>query len=169
MGFSPLEGVVMATRSGDIDPGLLLYLQRVLPMTPERMEKLLNEESGLLGVSGISADMRVLLASNDAAAHFAVELYSYRARKCVGAYLAVLGGVDAILFGGGVGEYAPVIREKILSGMQWARIALDEDANRKAIGHETHINRAESGAEIWVIPVDEAVMLAEQAQAVLAN
>lgn len=172
MGFSPLEGLMMATRSGDIDPGLLLYLQRTLSMTPERMERLLNEESGLLGVSGTSADMRTLLASDDPAARLAVDLYCYRARKYVGAYLAVLGGTDAILFGGGVGENAPVIREKILGGMQWARIALDAEANRNAVGIEAHISRigeevGNGSVEIWVIPVDEAAILAEQAQTVL--
>ena len=174
MGFSPLEGLMMATRSGDLDPGLLLYLQRTLSLSPERMEKLLNEESGLLGVSGTSADMRALLASTDAAARLAVELYCYRARKYVGAYLAVLGGADAILFGGGVGENAPVIREKILGDMQWAHLSLDAEANRNAVGMETRISRigdaaGNGGVEIWVIPVDEAVILAEEAQAVLST
>lgn len=173
MGFSPLEGLVMATRSGDVDPGLLLYLQRTLSMTPERMETLLNEESGLLGVSGTSADMRTLLASNDAAARLAVELYCYRARKYVGAYLAVLGGADAILFGGGVGENAPLVREKILDGMQWAHISLNAEANRNAIGVEKCISRADDHVvsdqvQVWVVPVDESVILAEEAQAVLS-
>ncbi len=170
MGFSPLEGLMMATRSGDLDPGLLLYLQRTLSMSPERMEKLLNKESGLLGVSGTSADMRALLASNEAAARLAVEVFCYRARKYIGAYLAVLGGVDAILFGGGIGENAPEIREKILGGMQWAHLSLDTEANCNAVGMETRISPIGNGcAEIWVIPVDEAVILAEEAQAVLSS
>lgn len=167
MGFSPLEGLVMATRSGDIDPGLLLYLQRSLSMTPERMERLLNEESGLLGLSGVSADMRTLLASNEAAAQLAVALYCYRARKYVGAYLAVLGGVDAILFGGGVGENAPAIRESILERMHWAGIDLDPQANRQAVGATGRISRPGERPEVWVVPVDEATLLAEHARAVL--
>jgi acetate kinase len=118
--------------------------------------------------------MRALLASTDAAARLAVELYCYRARKYVGAYLAVLGGADAILFGGGVGENAPAIREKILGGMQWAHLSLDTHANRNAIGMETRISRIGDAVgngcvEIWVIPVDEAVILAEEAQAVLST
>lgn len=174
MGFSPLEGLMMATRSGDVDPGLLLYLQRTLSMTPDRMERLLSTESGLLGVSGASADMRALLASDDSAARLAVELYCYHARKYVGAYLAVLGGADAILFGGGVGENAPVVREKILGGMQWAHISLDAEANRNTVGSEACISRigdevGNDGSEIWVIPVDEAAILAEEAQAVLSG
>lgn len=174
MGFSPLEGLMMATRCGDLDPGLLLYLQRTLLMTPERMEQLLNEESGLLGVSGTSADMRALLTSNDAAGRFAVALYCYRARKYIGAYLAVLGGADAILFGGGVGENAPVVREAILGGMQWAHISLDAEANWKAVGVEAIISQsgdriAHGSVEIWVTPVDESVILAEEALTVLST
>ena len=165
---------MMATRSGDVDPGLLLYLQRTLSMTPDRMERLLTTESGLLGVSGASADMRALLASDDSAARLAVELYCYRARKYVGAYLAALGGADAILFGGGVGENAPVVREKILGEMQWANISLDAEANRNTVGIKACISQigddvAHDGGEIWVIPVDEAAILAEEAQAVLSG
>lgn len=104
MGFSPLEGLMMATRSGDVDVGLITFLQRQESLTPDQTERLLNEHSGLLGVSGISADMRLLLESQDERARLAVDLYCYRARKYLGAYLAVLGGADAIVFGGGAGE-----------------------------------------------------------------
>jgi acetate kinase len=173
MGFSPLEGLVMATRSGDVDPGLLLYLQRTLSISPERMEQLLNHDSGLLGVSVASADMRELLASDAAAARLAVELFCYRARKYIGAYLAVLGGAEAILFGGGVGENTPEVRERILTGMEWAGIKLDSATNRGAVGVEARINASpdrDSGhVAIWVIPVDEAHILAAQARAVLAG
>lgn len=165
MGFSPLEGLVMATRSGDVDPGVLLYLQRALPMTPERMETLLNDESGLLGIAGTSSDMRALLSSTDEHARLAVDLYCYRARKYIGAYLAVLGGVDAILFGGGVGENAPTIRQRILEGLQWADVALDEAANNSAIGVAARISGIDS-VPVHVVPVDEAVLLATDAHAV---
>src|SRR3954451_2243960 len=104
MGFSPMEGLVMATRSGDIDAGLITFLQRKKTLTPGQLDALLNERSGLLGVSGISPDIRQLLSSADARACLAVDLYCYRARKYLGAYLAVLNGADAIIFGGGVGE-----------------------------------------------------------------
>jgi acetate kinase len=167
MGFSPLEGLVMATRGGDIDPGLLLFLQRAEGLTPERMERLLNEESGLLGLSGASGDMRQLLAAEDDVAQLAVEVYCYRARKYVGAYLAALGGTQAILFGGGVGEHAPPVRAKILAGMHRLGIALDANANRAAIGTEALISRRGSEVEVWVIPVDEARILAEEAVAVV--
>lgn len=168
MGFSPLEGLVMATRSGDIDPGLLLFLQRAEGLTPERMEHLLNEEAGLLGLSGVSGDMRVLLNANDADARLAVEVYCYRARKYIGAYLAALGGADAILFGGGVGEQAPEVRAQILNGLEGLGIGLDADANRAAVGAERCISTRDSAIELRVIPVDEAVILAQAALAVTA-
>lgn len=167
MGFSPLEGLMMATRSGDVDPGLVTFLQRHEGLSPEETDRLLNEASGLLGVSGISADMRQLLESRDERARLAVNLYGYRARKYVGAYLAVLGGADAILFGGGVGENAPAVRARILEGMVWAGIALDPKANLAAAGVESRISRPDSRVEVWVIPVDEAVILAQEALAVM--
>jgi acetate kinase len=166
MGFSPLEGLIMATRSGDVDAGLLLHLQRTLSLSPDRLEHVLNTGSGLLGVSGISGDMRTLLESDTADARLAVELYGYRARKYVGAYLAVLGGADAVLFGGGVGENAPAIREQILRGLQWAGIHIDAEANRSAVGIPARIDTASSGgqgAAIWTLPVDESLRLAEEA------
>ncbi|MFZ5875455.1 MAG: acetate/propionate family kinase [Nitrospirota bacterium] len=167
MGFSPLEGLLMATRCGDLDPGLLLYLQRHEGMTPERLEGLLNEESGLLGVSGESADMRVLLASDTPAARLAVDLYCYRARKYLGGNLAALGGADAVLFGGGVGENAPQIREAIVANMEWAGVALDAQVNSAAAGTEACISRSDSRVQVWVIPVDEAAILAEEAVALV--
>jgi len=168
MGFSPLEGLVMATRAGDVDPGLLLHLQRAEGMAPERLERLLNEESGLLGLSGASADMRALLEADDKDARLAVEVYCHRARKYIGAFLAVLRGAEAILFGGGVGEHAPEVRAKILADLEWAGIVLDAERNRAAVGRETSIGAPLGKTEIWVIPVDEAAILAREAVAVLA-
>lgn len=168
MGFSPLEGLVMATRSGDVDPGLLLFLQRAEGLMPERMERLLNEEAGLLGLSGVSGDMRALLDADDAGARLAVDVYCYRARKYIGAYLAALGGADAVLFGGGVGEQAPEVRAQILTGLDGLGIVLDADANRAAIGAERCISQRSSAAGVWVIPVDEAVILAQAALVVTA-
>lgn len=165
MGFSPLEGLVMATRGGDVDPGLLLFLQRAEGLAPARMERLLNEESGLLGLSGVSGDMRALLEADGAEAKRAVGVYCYRARKYVGAYLAALGGADAILFGGGVGEQAPEVRAQILSGLEGLGVALGDNANRAAIGTEICISQGSSATAVWVVPVDEAAILAPAALA----
>lgn len=167
MGFSPLEGLMMATRSGDIDAGLVAFLQRQEGLTPQQTETLLNRHAGLLGVSGISADMTQLLKSDDPQAALAVGLYCYRARKYVGAYLAVLGGADAVVFGGGVGENAPAIRARILADMEWAGLEIDPVLNAAASGTETRISRSGRAAEIWVLPVNEAVILMEQAIAVV--
>jgi acetate kinase len=165
MGFSPLEGLMMATRAGDIDAGLLTYLQRHEGLTPEATDDLLNRRSGLLGVAG-SADMKQLLARTDQDAELAVAMFCHRARKYVGAYLAVLGGCDAVLFGGGIGENAPAIRARILEGLAWAGIALDTTQN-DAVGREARISRSDSPVQVWVMPVDEAIVLAETALQVL--
>lgn len=173
MGFSPLEGLVMATRSGDIDPGLLTYLERTAEFSAEMLERVLNMESGLLGVSGISGDMRTLLSSDSEDAEFAVELYCYRVRKYIGAYLAVLGGADVIVFGGGVGEHAPRIRERILSGMEWCGIVLDRERNDAVQSATTtgesgrRISASSSPVDIWVASVDESAVLAREAEMVL--
>ena len=166
MGFSPLEGLVMAKRAGDVDPGLLLFLQRVEGLNPEQMERLLDEESGLYGVSGTSGDMRALLAADDEDARRAIDVYCCRARKYVGAYLAMLGGTDAILIGGVVGENAAPVRAKILARMQELGIGLDPAANRAAVGSEMRISSSRSSdVEVWVIPADEAAILAQAAMA----
>jgi acetate kinase len=167
MGFSPLEGLMMATRCGDVDAGLLLFLQRAEGLSPAELERLLNEESGLLGVSGESADMQRLLESQSPAARLAVEVYCHRARKYVGAFVAVLGGADAILFGGGVGEHAPQVRAMILDGMQCMGIELNPERNRAAVGVEARLDGSRSGTEAWVIQVDEAAILAREALAAI--
>ena len=132
----------MATRSGDIDASLITFLQRKKNLTPGQLDELLYEQSGLLGVSGISADIRQLLDSSDARARLAVDLYCYRARKYLGAYLAVLNGADAIIFGGGVGENIAVVRAKILDGMKWCGIELCADAHMAlpALRHRVILN-----------------------------
>ncbi len=167
MGFSPNEGLVMSTRSGDIDSGVLIYLQKEAGLTAGEVDRLLNKSSGLIGVSGISGDMRVLLESDEPAARLAVNLYCYRVKKYIGAYMAALGGAEAILFGGGVGENSPVIREKILEDMKWCGISLDRHANDEAIGKEGYISSDKSLVDVMVIPVDEAVVLAKEAIKVL--
>lgn len=169
MGFTPLEGLVMATRCGDVDPGLLMFLQRKEALTPEQLEHVLNNESGLLGLSGESADMQHLLQSSNPNARLAVDLYCYRARKYIGAYVAVLGGVDAIFFGGGVGEHASVVRRNIVSGLEALGIEIDNVANDAATGTEACISADESNVDVWVIPADEAEILASAVKDVMAK
>ena len=163
MGFTPSEGLMMATRCGDIDSGLVTFLQRMEGLTPEATDHLLEKESGLLGVSGISSDIRKLIDSDNADAHHAVNLFCYRVRKYIGAYMAVLGGVDGILFGGGVGENVPQVRKEILSGMEWCGIELNDPANMNTIGSEGRISYMQGNVDVWVIPVDEAGVLAREA------
>ncbi len=169
MGFSPLEGLVMATRSGDLDPGILLYLLRETGMALRDLDALLNRESGLLGLSGLSGDVSRLLATDSDAAHLALDVYCRRITKYVGAYLALLGGADAILFGGGVGENVPAIRQRVLATLGFAGVNVDTTANLRYCGDrqvatgDGRISPAGSPVEVWVIPVNEAKVLASAA------
>src|SRR5574337_220877 len=152
MGFTPLEGLVMGTRSGDVDAAIVSYLSEREKVEPAEVERWLNERSGLLGLSGRSNDMRELLRATeqeqDKRAEFAIDLFCYRARKYLGAYLAVLGGADAVLFGGGIGENAPEIRERICRNMEWCGLRIDSHRNRAAVGlppgHAAQISTDES-------------------------
>lgn len=164
MGFTPLEGLVMATRSGDVDPGLLLHLQRAAGLDPARLERLLDTQSGLLGMAG-SGDMRALLADGSPDAALAIDVYCHRVRKIIGAYAAVLGGLDGIVFGGGVGEHAPDIRRRVLADMDWLGVRLDAAANDAAAGPTSRISAADSEVEVWAFEVDEAGELARAGQA----
>jgi acetate kinase len=170
MGFTPLEGLVMGTRSGDVDPGALLYMMERTALSPADMRRELNEESGLLGLSGQTADMRELLAlekGGDPAAALALDVFCRRARHYVAAYLAELGGVDVIVFGGGIGENCPDIRRRIVDHLQWAGIELRPEANAASVGIESSIASPASRAAIEVIPVDEAIVIAGEAAALL--
>lgn len=167
MGFSPLEGLVMATRAGDLDPGIVTHLQREEGWDIAQTELVLSGNCGLQGLTG-RRDMRELLGATDSQAQLAVELFSYRARKYLGAYAAALGGLDAVVFGGGIGEHAPVIRARILEGMDWCGIAVDKAANDSAVAKEACITATQSRVTAWVIPVDEAAVLAAEAQRFVA-
>jgi acetate kinase len=161
MGFSPLEGLVMATRPGDLDAGAVVHLLRAgLPL--ETIDHLLEHESGLRGLAG-DGDMRALLARSDAEARLAIEVYVQRARKYLGAFLAVLEGCDAIAFGGGVGEHAAAIRAGIVAGFEWAGIVLDAAANDAGGVGLRRISAAASEVEIFVTAVDEALVLRDEA------
>jgi acetate kinase len=158
----------MATRSGDVDPALPAFLEEHEGIGPTEAEHILNRESGLKGVSGRSGDMRELLAAGDERAERAIELYCYRIRKYIGAYLAVLGGADALVFGGGVGENSPPVRSRVCEGLGWCGIELDEEKNAEAAGKEMRID-AGGGIEVWVMLVDEGEVMARDAQALLGG
>jgi len=163
MGFSPLEGLVMETRSGDVDAAIVPYLERRLGVSGDRVVTMLNERCGLAGVAGSPADPQKLLDEGSERGRHAVELYCHRARKYLGAYLAVLGGCDGVAFGGGVGEHVPEVRRMILSGLQWAGIELDAAANEAARGSESRISAAGSRVSVWVIPVEEEPLMVRAA------
>jgi acetate kinase len=170
MGFTPLEGLVMGTRSGDLDPGALLYVMEHAGLSPAAALAALNGASGLLGLSGRTADMRELLEferQGDDAARLAIDVFCLRARHYLGAYLAELGGVEAIAFGGGIGENCPDIRRRILGDLSFAGIELSVAANDAAVGVAARIATAASRAAILVVPVDEARVIALEAAALL--
>jgi acetate kinase len=163
MGFTPLEGLVMATRSGDVDAAIVPYLERRLGVSGDRVLEILNERAGLAGVAGSSADPQSLLDTGSERSSLAVELYCYRARKYLGAYLAVLAGCDGVAFGGGVGEHVPEIRARILCGLEWAGIELDRAANEDARGSESRISTPRSRVTVRVLPVDEELLMVRAA------
>jgi acetate kinase len=169
MGFTPIEGLVMSTRSGDLDPGVLLALQRRERLDSDGLERLLDHESGLLGISGSSGDMKELLAdSGNPAARLAIDVFCQRVRKYVGAYLAVLGRADGIVFGGGIGENSPEIRARCLSGLEPLGIVLDEEANRATVGRDGRISPIRSTIEVDVAVADEAGEIAREAALLLS-
>jgi acetate kinase len=159
MGFTPAAGLVMSTRSGDLDPGLLSFLSRTQKMTPWQFERMVNHESGLLGVSGTSSDMRDLLAveGRDVRAAEAVALFCYQAKKWTGAYAAALGGVDTLVFAGGIGENCPSIRRRICAGLGFLGIELDPARNRR---NAPLISSPASPVSVRVIRTDEERMIA---------
>lgn len=165
MGFTPLEGLVMGTRSGDIDAALLDYIAAKDGLTPAQVENLLNKQSGLLGISGLTNDMRDLLAeareNNDRRANLAIEMFCYRARKYIGSYLAAMGGADAVVFAGGIGENSPEIRARICSGFEWAGLHVDSLRNEQFVnGREGKFSTEQSSLEAWVVPTDEELLIA---------
>jgi acetate kinase len=165
MGFTPLEGLVMGTRSGDVDPSVLEFLCGKEGTSLEEVTNILNRQSGLLGVSGLTADMRDLLAeereNGDRRARLAIDLFCHRVRKYVGAYLAALGGADAVVFAGGIGENAPEVRARICAGLEWMGLELDRERNAAAVeGRAGPISREGSRLEAWVIPTDEELLIA---------
>ncbi len=170
MGFTPLEGLVMGTRSGDVDPSVVSYLSEKEKVEPSEVELWLNEKSGLLGISGRTNDMRELLLAasqeHDEQAQLAINLFCYRAKKYIGAYLAILGGAEAIIFGGGIGEASSAIRARICEGMGWCGLQLDEGKNNAAVGlqpgHVAIISKGNSSLNAYVVAADEETWIARE-------
>jgi acetate kinase len=164
MGFTPLEGLVMGTRSGDIDPAILDFVSAKEGLSLHELDSMLNKQSGLLGLSGLTADMRELLAEeaehDDRRARLAVDVFCYRIKKYLGAYLAAMNGADAIVFAGGIGENSPEVRGRICAGMDWLGISLDPQKNAAITGTEGRIDADGSRLEVWVIPTDEELLIA---------
>ena len=156
-GFTALDGLCMGTRPGAIDPGVILYLFQALKLSATQVETILYKKSGLLGISGISNDMRALLGSNDPNATLAVDYFVYRAAKEIGALTAALGGIDGVVFTAGIGENSPEIRRRICQASMWLGLDFDEEANSR---NERRISRADSRVQAWVIPTNEELMIA---------
>jgi acetate kinase len=169
MGFTPLEGLVMGTRSGDLDPAIGLYIQKVRGLRPEDIDRILNRESGLLGLCG-SNDMRDLLVRSDAGdedARLALDLYCYRIKKYIGAYAAALGGIDAVVFTGGVGENAAAIRLQVCSGLEVLGLGLDVERNAGVSGTSCEIGRSEMPVRVLVVRTNEELQIAREAMQVV--
>jgi len=164
MGMTPLEGLVMGTRSGDLDPAIVSVIARKEGMSPSEVDSLLNTQSGLLGLSGLTNDMRELQAElkehDDRRVRLAIEIFCYRARKYIGAYLAAMGGADAIVFTGGIGENAPDVRARICAGMEWAGLQIDAQTNQATVGREGMISTEASKLLAYAIPTDEELLIA---------
>ena len=165
MGFTPLEGLVMGTRSGDIDPAIIDFISVKEGLSAQEVETLLNKQSGLLGISGLTNDMRELLAeeqeNNDRRSHLAVEIFCYRARKYIGAFLAAAGGAEAIVFTGGIGENSPEIRSRICKGLEWMGLELDQQQNDSAGAKAGgRISTDSSRLAAFVIATDEELLIA---------
>jgi acetate kinase len=164
MGMTPLEGLVMGTRSGDLDPAIVGMIARKEGLSSPEVDTLLNTQSGLLGISGLTNDMRELQAElkdhDDRRVRLAIEVFCYRARKYIGAFLAAMGGADAIVFTGGIGENSPDVRARICAGMEWAGLHLDEAKNRETVGREGVISTDDSRLLAYAIPTDEELLIA---------
>lgn len=174
MGFTPAEGLIMGTRSGDLDPGIIPFLERTEGLTAPQIEELINKESGLAGLSGVSSDMReILKAAGDghARARLALEAYCYRVRKYVGAYAAAMGGLDAVLFTGGIGQGSAEVRARALEGLEFMGIGVNPGRNRDARGFDEtcRISADDSPVAVLVVPTDEERMMARQALAAVGR
>ena len=164
MGMTPLEGLVMGTRSGDVDPAILGFIAAKEGLSLHEVETMLNKQSGLLGISGLTHDMRVLQdevrTHDDRRAKLAIDIFCYRARKYIGAFLAGMGGADAVVFTGGIGENSPAVRTNICEGLEWAGLSLNAETNQNTNGVERMISQENSRLAAYVIPTDEELLIA---------
>jgi acetate kinase len=166
MGFTAADGLPMGTRCGSIDPGVIIYLMDELSMNARAIEKLLYQQSGLLGVSGLSSDMRVLLDTQQPRARFAVDLFIYRIGRELGSLVAALGGLNALVFTAGIGERSAVVRERVGRGASWLGVELDNAANQAG---GPRISTGSSAVSVWVIPTNEELMIAHHTRRVVAT
>ncbi len=165
-GFTALDGLCMGTRPGSVDPGAILYLLQGLGLSVREVENILYKKSGLLGISGVSNDMRALLASSEPSAALAVDYFVYRVKKEIGALAAVLGGLDALVFTAGIGENSPVIRQRVCEACAWLGVDLDETANSASAA--SCISHKSSRVSVWRIPTNEELMIARHTGRALA-
>jgi acetate kinase len=169
MGFSALDGLMMGTRAGNLDPGVVLYLLEQ-GWTHDQLQTLLYKQSGLLGVSGISADMRTLRAKKNQAAEFAIDLFTHRIVRESGAMVACMEGIDVLAFSGGIGEHDGILRQQVCQKLSWLGLELNQEKNQQATGNEIMSVHAEGSAvEIWVIPTDEGRVAAREAAALISK
>ncbi|HEY4596271.1 MAG TPA: acetate kinase [Thermoanaerobaculia bacterium] len=172
MGFTPLEGLVMGTRCGDLDPAALLFIMGREELGAAEASALMNKHSGLLGLSGLSNDMRTLLEAEEKGnerARLAIDVFCYRLRKYIGAYAAALGGVDAIAFAGGIGENSPQVRERTMRGLEGLGLRLDPKRNDEAKGKEEEISPEGAGSRVFVVPTNEELMIARDAAGIVSK
>ena len=170
MGLTPLEGLMMGTRSGDIDGGAVTFIMEKEGLNATGISNLLNKKSGVLGISGVSSDMREVTAaanSGNERARLALDMYFYRIKKYIGAYAAAMGGVDVILFTGGVGENQADCREAACSGLEYMGVKVDHAVNNATRGEEAIISATDSKVKVVVIPTDEEMMIASDTMALL--
>ena len=172
MGFTPLEGLVMGTRSGDIDPAAVDYLRVKVGLKPEEVVNYLNKKCGMLGISGFSSDMRdctEAMLKGDERAKLAIEMVAYRVKKYVGSYIAVLGGVDAIVFTGGIGEHSYRVRKMVMEGMEYCGAKFDEKKNEEYSSGVGFINADDSKVKIIVLPTNEELSIARETKILTAK
>jgi acetate kinase len=170
MGLTPVEGLIMGTRSGDVDPGVISYIMEKERMSPQGISSFLNKFSGVLGLSGISSDMREIesgVINGDKRAILAMNTYNYRIKKYIGSYAAALGGVDILVFTGGVGENQSITRRDVCRNMEFMGIELDEELNSAVRGIEVILSKPTSKVKVLIIPTDEELTIANDTVMIL--